>query len=186
MSTESLKKDHDLIEKSLRALVVTINLLQSGKKIPESILLATVDFSKNFVNVCHHGKEEDSLFPELEKRGMPRHMGPIAMMLMEHEITKKIANRMEDSAKEYLKSGASDRLISDMSEYVDHVAKHLWKENNRLFVMAEMRLQGDSEQIGRDLDAVEKQKLESLGKSRLEYEKMVSDIEQDVQKLGSN
>ena len=182
----SLRKDHDLIEKSLKALVVTAKLLQTGKQIPDSILIPTVDFAKNFVNVCHHGKEEESFFPELEKRGMPRHMGPIAMMLMEHETTKKIANRMEESAKEYLESGSPDRLVSDISEYVDHVSAHLWKENNRLFVMAEMRLQGDEEKITKGLEDVEKQKLDALGRSRSDYEKIVSDLEKVVHDPNSN
>jgi hemerythrin-like domain-containing protein len=162
---------------------VTLELLKSGKKIPESILMPVVDFSKNFTDVCHHGKEEESLFPALEKTGMPRNMGPIAVMLMEHQITKQIAAQMEQSAKEYLQSGAPEKLASDISQYVEHVSAHLWKENNRLFMMAEMRLQGVSDQMNASLAQTEKQKLESLGKSRGDYEKMVSDLEQDITKI---
>jgi hemerythrin-like domain-containing protein len=185
MSTSSLRKDHDLIEKMLSAMNVTLQLLNGGKKIPEEILLPTIDFSKNFVDVCHHGKEEGSLFPELEKRGMPHNMGPIATMLMEHEQTRKMADRMEESAKGYLKTGSSEKLISDISEYIEHVAKHLWKENNRLFVMAEMRLHGYSEQMNKSLNDIELQKLANLGKSRADYEKIVSDLEQNLHKVNS-
>ena len=32
-------------------------------------------------------------------------------------------------------------LINHMQQYVEHVTEHLWKENNRLFMMAEARLQ---------------------------------------------
>ena len=99
MSTVSLRKDHDLIEKVIKSMEVTLQLLKNGKTIPESILLPVIDFSKNFTNVCHHGKEEESLFPALEKTGMPRNMGPIAVMLMEHQMTKQIADRMEESKK---------------------------------------------------------------------------------------
>ena len=38
---------------------------------------------------------------------MPRNMGPIAMMLIDHERTREIAKHMEDSAKEYIDSGNS-------------------------------------------------------------------------------
>ena len=65
VATESLRKDHDLIEKVVKAMEVTLQLLKSGKKIPESILLPTIDFTKNFTDVCHHGKEEESFFPAL-------------------------------------------------------------------------------------------------------------------------
>ncbi len=67
MSTQSLRKDHKLIEKVLHALDATLKLLKDGKQIPEQILLPTLDFTQNFTDVCHHGKEEEALFPALEK-----------------------------------------------------------------------------------------------------------------------
>src|SRR3990172_8205277 len=160
MSTISLRRDHDLIEKVIKSMETTIQLLESGKKIPEPILLPVLDFSKNFTDVCHHSKEEKSLFPALERSGMPTHMGPIAMMLMEHKITRKIGNKIEKSAQDYFEKGNSAELISDLKEYVEHVTQHLWKENNRLFMMAEARLQHISQQVDNELNQIEKIKLE--------------------------
>jgi hemerythrin-like domain-containing protein len=183
VATESLRKDHDLIEKVVKVMEVTLQMLQSGKKIPESILMPTLDFTKNFTDVCHHGKEEESLFPTLGQAGMPTKMGPIAMMLMEHEITRKIAVHMEDSAKEYLTSGSSDALISDLAQYIEHMNQHLWKENNRLFMMAEMYLSGISDKMNSDLDLVEKKKLEQIGKSRHDYESLVQNLQSEISKI---
>lgn len=183
MATESLRKDHDLIEKVVKAMEVTLQMLKSGKKIPESILMPTIDFTKNFTDVCHHGKEEESFFPALGQAGFPTNMGPIAVMLMEHEITRKIAIQMETSAKEYLKSGSADALISDIAQYVQHMSEHLWKENNKLFMMAEMRLSGVSDKMNADLDSVEKKKLEQLGKSRQDYESIVQNIHSEISKI---
>jgi hemerythrin-like domain-containing protein len=183
MATESLRKDHDLIEKVVKAMEVTLVMLKSGKKIPESILVPTLDFTKNFTDVCHHGKEEESFFPALGQTGMPTNMGPIAVMLMEHEITRKIAHHMEISAQEYLTSGRSDALILDISQYIEHMAQHLWKENNRLFMMAEMRLSGVSDKINAELDSVEKKKLDQLGKSRSDYESLVQDLQSEISKI---
>lgn len=183
MSTASLRKDHDLIEKVIKSMEATLQLLQNGKTIPGAILLPVIDFSKNFTDVCHHGKEEESLFPALERAGMPRNMGPIAVMLMEHQMTRQIADRMETSAQDYLKNGASDKLISDIKEYIEHVSAHLWKENNRLFMMAEMRLQGASDQVNNSLIETEKLKLENLGKDRADYERLANQLEQDVSKI---
>ena len=141
MSTTSLRRDHDLIEKVIKSMEATVQLLTDGKQIPESILLPVIDFTKNFTDVCHHSKEEKSLFPALEKAGLPSNMGPVAMMLMDHERSREIGTQMEESAKEYLSSGDSTKLISDMQLYVEHITEHLWKENNKLFMMAEARLQ---------------------------------------------
>jgi len=176
MSTTSLKRDHDLIEKVLKSMWSTIPLLQSGKTIPEVILNQVIDFSINFTNVCHHGKEENSLFPELEKKGMSRSSGPIAVMLMEHEVTRKIATRMEDSSKTYLKNGDASQLIIDMQEYINHVVQHIWKENNRLFEMAEMALRNDAEQVNKSLLDIESTKLKEIGKTREEYERFAEEL----------
>ncbi|MDE1863129.1 MAG: hemerythrin domain-containing protein [Thaumarchaeota archaeon] len=176
MSTESLRRDHALIEKVLKAMWATIPMLQGGKTIPEPIISQVIDFTKNFTDVCHHGKEENSLFPELEKKGMPKDTGPIAIMLMEHELTRKLAARMEESSKSYVSTGDSKQLVTDMQEYINHVVQHIWKENNRLFEMAEMALRNDVDRVNQQLSSVEAEKLKELGKTRDQYEKLADDL----------
>ena len=180
MTTESLRRDHELIEKVIKAMQSTIELLNDKKQIPESILLPVIDFSKNFTDVCHHTKEEKSLYPALEEAGMPTNMGPIAMMLIDHQRSRQIGNEMEQSAKEYLSSGNSEKLIADMQLYVDHITEHLWKENNKLFMMAEVRLQNVSKKVNDDLDTIEKSQLNDLGKSRQHYEELAENLTRDV------
>lgn len=177
MSTVSLKKDHDLIEKVLRAMWATIPLLKSGKTIPEPVISQVIDFTKNFTDACHHGKEENALFPQLEKKGMPKESGPIAVMLMEHQITRKLALRMEESSKTYVKTGDSVQLVTDMQEYINHVVQHIWKENNRLFEMAEMALRNDVEKVNDELASVETEKLKEIGKTRGSYERLAQELE---------
>ncbi|MEK6908215.1 MAG: hemerythrin domain-containing protein [Thermoproteota archaeon] len=180
MSTASLRRDHDLIEKVIKAMESTIQLLNDGKQIPESILLPVIDFSKNFTDVCHHSKEENSLFPALEQAGMPRNMGPIAMMLIDHERSREIGKEMENSAKDYISSGNSTKLISDMQQYVEHITEHLWKENNRLFMMAEARLQYVAKKVDKELNDIEELKLKETGKTREHYEQLAETLTQDV------
>lgn len=180
MATSSLRKDHDLIEKVIKAMDATIQLLKNGKTIPKEFLFPVIDFSKNFTIVCHHGKEENTLFPALEKSGMLQNMGPIAKMLMEHKITKEIANRMEKSSNNYLSTGDCSQLILDMEEYVKHVSQHLWKENNRLFMMAEMRLQRSSADVEKSLDQTEQSKFSEIGKDRTFYENLADELSKKI------
>ena len=185
MSTTSLRRDHELIEKVIKAMQSTIQLLNDKKQIPESILLPVIDFSKNFTDVCHHTKEEKSLFPALEQAGLPTNMGPIAMMLMDHKRSREIGNEMEKSAKEYLSSGNSEKLITHMQLYVDHITEHLWKENNKLFMMAESRLQNVSKKVDEELQEVEESQLNELGKTRQHYEELAENLTQDVSNYGN-
>ena len=126
--TESLRKDHALIEKMINALQTISSLLNNGKQIPESILNQAIDFSINFTNTCHHGKEEESLFPTLENKGMPREGGPIARMLYEHQITKNLAESIIKSTKNYISYGDYKELVQDIDNYVQHVSLHLSKK----------------------------------------------------------
>ena len=185
MSTASLRRDHELIEKVIKAMESTLQLLNDGKQIPESILLPVIDFSKNFTDVCHHTKEEKSLFPALEQAGLPTNMGPIAMMLIDHQRSREIGVEMEISAKEYLSSGDSTKLVSDMQQYVEHITEHLWKENNKLFMMAEARLQYVSEKVDKELTEIEKAKLDEIGKTREHYEQLAENLTKDVSQQGN-
>ena len=185
MSTASLRRDHELIEKVIKAMDATVQLLKDGKQIPESILLPVIDFSKNFTDVCHHSKEEKSLFPALEQAGLPKNMGPIAMMLIDHERSREIGTQMEQSAKDYLSSGDSTKLISDMQQYVEHITEHLWKENNKLFMMAEARLQYVAQKVDKELGEIEESKLNDLGKSRAHYEQLAENLTKDVSQQGN-
>ncbi len=183
-STELLRNDHFLIERMVRALNTTANLLQAGKSIPAPFLDQAIDFTKNFTNVCHHGKEEDSLFPTLEKGGMPRDGGPIARMLFEHEVTKQLADKMAVSAQAYVATGDSVQLVADIRSYTEHVSSHLGKENLRLFVMADMMLQGKAAQVGKELADTEEAKLKALGKTRSHYEELVSSYGAEMSRQG--
>ena len=44
---------------------------------------------------------------------------------------------MEKSAKEYLSSGDSTKLITDKNNMLNILQNIFWKENNKLFMMAE-------------------------------------------------
>ena len=183
MSTESLRKDHKLIEKVLQALDATIKLLKDGKQIPEEILSPTLDFTQNFTDVCHHGKEEEALFPALEKAGMPSHMGPIRMMIIDHQRTKTISKKIGETSKKYLETNDSIDLILALEVYVQHVTEHLWKENNRLFMMAEARLNHAAKDVNKNLRDVEERKLKELGKTRSDYEILIDDLEKSVSEI---
>ena len=185
MSTASLRRDHDLIAKVTRAMESTVSLLKDGRQVPEFILLPVVDFTKNFTDVCHHTKEEKSFFPALADAGLPTDMGPIPVMLADHRRSREIGQSMEISARKYLESGDPADLICDMELYVEHITEHLWKENNRLFVMADARLQYVSAKVDGELGSIESEQLHTIGKTRQHYEQLASDLESNVSEQGT-
>jgi hemerythrin-like domain-containing protein len=67
-ATESLRKDHALIEKMINALKTISSLLNNGKQIPESILNHAIDFSINFTNKYQHGRRSNHYFHFWKKK----------------------------------------------------------------------------------------------------------------------
>lgn len=103
-----------------------------------------VTFIRLFADACHHGKEEDLLFPEMEKGGMPRHQGPIAVMLHEHQQGRAYARHMAASLDAARGGDAQARatLRNAAAGYVNLIRGHIMKEDNVLFQMADQMVSG--------------------------------------------
>lgn len=115
---------------------------------------------------------------------MPRDGGPIARMLFEHEVTQQLADKLAGSAQAYVATGAPAQLVAGIRAYTEHVSSHLGKENLRLFVMADMMLQGKAAQVGKELADTEEAKLKVLGKTRGHYEELVSSYVSEMSREG--
>lgn len=179
--TASLRRDHDLIEKVVRAMGAAASLLRRGADVPAPVIEQVVDFTSNFTDACHHGKEEDALFPALERAGMPSRMGHIAVMLAEHEKSREIAGRMAAAAESYGVDGSGrEDLASAMEEYASHITEHIWKENNRLFMMADARLAPSAGRVAADLDSTEEERLGRAGAGRGHYERIAGELSRSM------
>ena len=68
---EILVKEHDSI---LKVIEITQTILNTNDpaKVNLNHVDSIIDFIKNFADKYHHLKEEDVLFMEMEKHGMPR------------------------------------------------------------------------------------------------------------------
>ena len=107
---------------------------------------------------------------------MTKEGGPIARMLFEHEVTKDLTNSIIRSTEVYTSTGQPTALIEDIEKYIDYVILHLSKENQRLFAMADMILADQQESLTKDLDIIEKNKLDDFKRTRNYYEALVDKV----------
>jgi len=82
--TAELSREHQAILLMIRILERMSDRLEAGENVDLTHLEKAVDFIKVFADKCHHGKEEDLLFPAMEKAGIPKTGGPLGVMLHEH------------------------------------------------------------------------------------------------------
>lgn len=135
--THVLEQEHERILVLLSVLERLARDLRGDAR-PIDQVAECVELLKTFADAAHHGKEELHLFPALERAGMPRQAGPVAVMLMEHDMGRGELAAMSDGLKD-LRGGdaaAAQRLASAASRYVTLMRDHIDKENMVLFRMA--------------------------------------------------
>ena len=137
--TEELRHEHQII----------LLVLQGAEKqavLPEGpergILNEMIELFVNFVDRCHHTKEERYLFPKMEEHGIPHENGPIGVMLHEHDQGR----RLVAAIKEGLAGNKPPAIKKHLLDYVQLLRSHINKENEVLFVMADKVLTAAEQQ----------------------------------------
>lgn len=92
---------------------------------------------------AHFAKEEKALFPEMEKF-IPREGGPIAVMLVEHEDLREANGKFQAALanlnKDINNAAAREIIRNEGDTIIDILQQHIHKEDNILFMMANMHL----------------------------------------------
>jgi len=161
--TDQLKEEHQGILLMLKILEKVCVKLESQEKVDPRHLERIVEFFRVFADKCHHGKEEDLLFPEMEKAGIPKDRGPIGVMLMEHDQGRAHVRGMREAAIRYKEgdSRASVEFAKNARDYIALLTQHIDKENNILFPMGERVVSREKQ---RDLvEAFESLEREKIG-----------------------
>lgn len=150
--TEELRTEHRAIERMLAVLEEAARRLEEGQRPPADLFRRAVDFVRNFADRCHHGKEEQNLFPRLEAAGVPRAGGPLGVMLHEHDLGREHVGAIAGAVDAYEAGDASaaSTIARHALAYVQLLRQHIDKEDNVLFPMADSVL---SPQDQRELEA---------------------------------
>ena len=143
-ATSRLREEHQLILKVASAMQALLAEAGGAEGLDFNTMADCVTFIRLFADACHHGKEEDLLFPELEAAGLPRDQGPIAVMLYEHQQGRAFARTMSDSLQPARQG--DERALAILQNaargYVDLIRGHILKEDNVLFEMADQTVRG--------------------------------------------
>jgi hemerythrin-like domain-containing protein len=160
--TQELSNEHKAVLVALDLLEKVIDALDSGAEDAPEHLDQLLSFFRGFVDVCHHGKEEDVLFPEMERHGMPRDAGPIGVMLEEHDGGRDCVRGMAEGLAR-LREGDSVALVAirhHAEAYRDLLRLHIEKEEQVLFPMAEDMIPPDvAAGIKADFAAIERDRV---------------------------
>jgi hemerythrin-like domain-containing protein len=176
---QDLIAEHEAVKLTLRILdKICSNIEQTGKISNPEHLNQLIEFFSVFVDKCHHGKEEELLFPALEASGVPRDRGPIGVMLAEHQQGRDYIQKMKEAISQYNGGDreAAAKLVKNARAYIALLRQHIDKENNVLFPIGDNRLsEKKKEELWEGFETIETQKI-GAGKHEA-FHKMIEYLE---------
>lgn len=137
--TQVMSDEHQLILRMIALVEKNTALLEQGKFRNWQFFLDAVDFIRNYADRFHHAKEEDVLFIELVKNGMPEKQSPIEAMQMEHDQGRAFVRAVETAAEKALagETGQMSLIAENAKGYAELLRGHIDKEDNILYPLAE-------------------------------------------------
>ncbi len=160
--TELLKQEHRSIEEMLKVMEAVCKKLESGEQVSLDDLNNIVEFIKVFADTCHHGKEEDLLFTAMIDAGIPKEGGPVAVMLMEHDMGRNFVKGLSQATEDYGKGNteSSAQIIENARNYASLLSNHIFKEDNILYPMADTHLSDEKQnELLKEFDVVQNEKI---------------------------
>ena len=176
-ATDALRTEHRAVSLMLEIMEAISVRINSGQSVQRQDLDNMIDFLSVFVDQCHHAKEEQILFPELELAGLGKNEGPIGAMLAEHELGREYVRIIKKGLLNYGSADPSQLkdITNSMQAYIELLNEHIHKENDILFEMADKLLSNeDQDRIYYQFEELEEEVI-GLGKHE-ELHKMLDKL----------
>lgn len=130
-----LREEHEVILQKIEELRRILE--KPAKNYDEHELDKLRDVVHHLIEAeSHHKREEEALFPELERKGVT---GPPMVMRMEHEELRTHKRALKELLESYKKLSYRD-FLSKLREHgsyiVQNLGNHIFKENNILYPTA--------------------------------------------------
>jgi hemerythrin-like domain-containing protein len=128
---DSVTQDHQLISKVLDALEVFTRRLRKKRELDRDQLRRFTTFFVSFADIHHASKEEQVLFPALERHGARWDHGPLADARREHRQERYLMRTMaqlaaQDSTPD---DEALRHMTSELDEFITSMRAHIQKED---------------------------------------------------------
>jgi hemerythrin-like domain-containing protein len=128
--------EHRLIERMLSIVKNALSTIDLKKEVDPLFIDTVVDFIRVYADRTHHGKEEDILFRELEKKSLsPEDRRLMDELIEEHVYGRQVTQALVEANDRY-RNGDRDALpeIADkLQTLVQFYPKHIEKEDKVFF-----------------------------------------------------
>jgi hemerythrin-like domain-containing protein len=141
--------EHRLIERMIALIEGILEQIESAGKIDPVFVDTVVDFVRTYADRTHHGKEEDILFRDLDKKDLADEDRQVMKELIEeHVFGRKTTKALVDANTRYRKGDTSALadIAAKLKTLVDFYPKHIVKEDKVFFPASRTYLTDEEEQ----------------------------------------
>jgi hemerythrin-like domain-containing protein len=137
-----LTREHRVIEKVLGALETFAERLGTEGVDERTAVREFASFFRDYVDMCHHGKEEDYLFIKMTSHGFSRDSGPLGAMLSEQGEGREhlAALRSVSEGSGPLNRDERELVRGHALAYIMRIGPHIRREDAILFPMVSRSL----------------------------------------------
>lgn len=147
-ATQDLRSEHGAVHRMLRILEAMRCRVEAGEGVAAEDVLECVEFLRVFVDRCHHGKEEQLLFPAMLEARLSGTPGVIGRLLDDHVHGREAVGRMAAAA-----AASGDRdvvgdslaLSQAVTDYVGLLRAHIMLEETVCFEAADRLLPDETQ-----------------------------------------
>jgi hemerythrin-like domain-containing protein len=129
--------EHRLIEEMIKAIRREVDRCESEGSINPEFIDAAVDFIRIYADKCHHGKEENILFRELNKKQLSDELkGIVSELIDEHQHGRKVVADLVEAKGRYMRGDpqALPAILHSLRYMADFYPKHIEKEDKHFFL----------------------------------------------------
>ena len=144
-----LMVEHRLIERMIEIVESALGDAQSTGSIDPHVVDATVDFIRVYADRTHHGKEEDILFRDLQKKSLSNEDERVMKELIEeHAFGRETTGSLVEANERYRAGDASalGDVISHLRMLAGFYPRHIEKEDKMFFPASRRYFSDDEEQ----------------------------------------
>lgn len=133
-----LMKEHRKIERMVALIAGEAARLSDGSEGPDlEFIHDTLVFMREYADECHHGKEEDILFAQLQEREISdEHQQIMERLINDHERVRELNAQLEGAADRWEdgEESARDEIANALQELAGLYPDHIETEDDRFFI----------------------------------------------------
>lgn len=129
--------EHRLIERMIALMNNEQEKIKSSNNVDVEFLENCIDFLRIYADKCHHGKEEDILFRDLDKKELsPEHRQIMSELIDQHVWARKKVGNMSDLLDRYREGEdkAAGEISQILDELTDFYPAHIETEDKNFFL----------------------------------------------------